>query len=82
MEDLVAPIDGIKFEIERFLDEQIGAQPLPFSGMDKSSSATCVFHVTAGCFRGSLCPFRHLKPDRTVVCKHWLRGLCKKGLIF
>jgi len=25
------------------------------------------------------CPYRHIKGDRTVVCKHWLRGLCKKG---
>jgi len=22
---------------------------------------------------------RHVRGDRTVVCKHWLRGLCKKG---
>ncbi|KAL7677202.1 hypothetical protein ACOME3_003442 [Neoechinorhynchus agilis] len=32
-----------------------------------------------GCPRGDMCPFRHVKGDRTVVCKHWLRGLCKKG---
>ncbi|KAH7636284.1 cleavage and polyadenylation specificity factor subunit 4-like [Dermatophagoides farinae] len=79
MEDLVAPIIDIKFDIERDLDEQIGALPLPFPGMDKSGSATCVFHIRGICQRGSMCPYRHIKPDRTVVCKHWLRGLCKKG---
>lgn len=26
-----------------------------------------------------MCPFRHTKGEKTVVCKHWLRGLCKKG---
>lgn len=28
---------------------------------------------------GIRCPFRHMKGDKTIVCKHWLRGLCKKG---
>ena len=23
--------------------------------------------------------FRHVRGDKTIVCKHWLRGLCKKG---
>ncbi len=22
---------------------------------------------------------RHVRGDKTIVCKHWLRGLCKKG---
>ena len=28
---------------------------------------------------GGMCPFRHISGEKTVVCKHWLRGLCKKG---
>lgn len=28
---------------------------------------------------GVRCPFRHVSREKTVVCKHWLRGLCKKG---
>lgn len=28
---------------------------------------------------GKLCPFRHDHGEKMVVCKHWLRGLCKKG---
>lgn len=30
-------------------------------------------------FAGAMCPFRHISGEKTVVCKHWLRGLCKKG---
>ncbi|TFK05891.1 group 10 secretory phospholipase A2-like [Platysternon megacephalum] len=26
-----------------------------------------------------MCPFRHISGEKTVVCKHWLRGLCKRG---
>ena len=26
-----------------------------------------------------VCSFRHVRGDKTIVCKHWLRGLCKKG---
>lgn len=81
MEEIVAPIDGIVFEIERDLEAQVGAISLPFQGMDKSGAATCTFHISGSCMRGSMCPFRHIKPDRTIVCKHWLRGLCKKGLL-
>uniref|UniRef100_K7GJV3 Cleavage and polyadenylation specificity factor subunit 4 n=1 Tax=Pelodiscus sinensis TaxID=13735 RepID=K7GJV3_PELSI len=28
---------------------------------------------------GLMCPFRHSSGEQTVVCKHWLRGLCKRG---
>lgn len=79
MEEIVAPLGAIVFDLERDLDEQIGALPLPFPGMDKSGAAVCVFHLRGTCTRSSMCPFRHVKPDRTIVCKHWLRGLCKKG---
>ncbi|XP_075626875.1 putative cleavage and polyadenylation specificity factor subunit 4-like protein [Balearica regulorum gibbericeps] len=35
----------------------------------------------SGCVPGPgvRCPFRHVAGEKTVVCKHWLRGLCKKG---
>ena len=79
MEEVVAAVGTVIFDIERDLDEQVGAQPLPFPGMDKSGAATCVFHLRGQCSRGTMCPYRHIKPDRTIVCKHWLRGLCKKG---
>uniref|UniRef100_A0A8C6T146 Cleavage and polyadenylation specificity factor subunit 4 n=1 Tax=Neogobius melanostomus TaxID=47308 RepID=A0A8C6T146_9GOBI len=69
MQDLLANVDHIKFDLEIAVKQQLGAQPLPFPGMDKSGSAVCEWHV----------PFRHISGEKTVVCKHWLRGLCKKG---
>jgi hypothetical protein len=41
MDVIVANIDNIHFKIETELNEQIGAYQLPFSGMDKSTSAVC-----------------------------------------
>lgn len=79
MELLVAGFDDIKFNVEIALDEQHGALPLPFNGMDKSIAAVCSFYPKGSCSKGALCPMRHVRGDRTVVCKHWLRGLCKKG---
>jgi cleavage and polyadenylation specificity factor subunit 4 len=35
--------------------------------------------MKSSCSKGGQCPFRHLKGDKSVLCKHWLRGLCKKG---
>lgn len=34
MDLIVASVEHIKFDIEVALDEQFGALPLPFSGMD------------------------------------------------
>ncbi|CAH0398942.1 unnamed protein product [Chilo suppressalis] len=80
MEVLVANVDHIKFDIDYALEEQYGALPLPFPGMDKSTAAVCeFFSQPGGCSNGPQCPYRHVRGDRTVVCKHWLRGLCKKG---
>lgn len=79
MEAIVANVDHITFDIERALHMQLGCQPLPFIGMDKSGSAICTFFLSGTCSKGISCPFRHVRGERLVVCKHWLRGLCKKG---
>ncbi|XP_045623781.1 cleavage and polyadenylation specificity factor subunit 4-like [Procambarus clarkii] len=79
MEVIVANVDKITFDIETQLEEQVGAQMLPFPGMDKSIAAVCTFYMRGNCSKSVNCPFRHVRGDRTVVCKHWLRGLCKKG---
>uniref|UniRef100_A0A3B4AXN1 Cleavage and polyadenylation specificity factor subunit 4 n=1 Tax=Periophthalmus magnuspinnatus TaxID=409849 RepID=A0A3B4AXN1_9GOBI len=71
MQDLLANVDHIKFDLEIAVRQQLGAQPLPFPGMD---SDILTFLSTGG-----MCPFRHISGEKTVVCKHWLRGLCKKG---
>jgi cleavage and polyadenylation specificity factor subunit 4 len=43
MEFIIANTDSSNFKIEYELESQIGALPLPFSGMDKSLSAVCNF---------------------------------------
>ncbi|XP_063710035.1 cleavage and polyadenylation specificity factor subunit 4 [Culicoides brevitarsis] len=81
MDYLIANVDHVFFKIEEDLDQQYGT--VPFPGMDKSTAAVCLFYNQAdgtdGCEKGASCPFRHIRGDRTIVCKHWLRGLCKKG---
>lgn len=43
MEFIISNTDNSHFKIEFELNDQIGALPLPFSGMDKSLSAVCNF---------------------------------------
>ena len=40
MEDLIANVKDIKFDIETCIEQQLGIQPLPFPGMD-SEYFTC-----------------------------------------
>lgn len=42
MECLVANVDHVTFDVETALDEQYGALPLPFPGMD-SEYSVCFF---------------------------------------
>uniref|UniRef100_A0A5S6Q3E8 Cleavage and polyadenylation specificity factor subunit 4 n=2 Tax=Trichuris muris TaxID=70415 RepID=A0A5S6Q3E8_TRIMR len=77
--NMLNAMDDVVFDVEEALENQIGLQPLPFPGMDKTGSAVCVFFLRGTCSRGILCPLRHISGEKAVVCKHWLRGLCKKG---
>lgn len=77
MNELVAPVDDLITNVEYLIDNQIGILPLPFPMMDKSNVATCKFYPR--CRLDRFCPFRHSKTKKNIVCKHWLRGLCKKG---
>ena len=43
MDFIIANADNFHFKIEHELNDQIGALPLPFAGMDKSLSAVCNF---------------------------------------
>jgi len=79
MQEVVANLDHVKFDLEYAIERQLGVQPLPFTGMDKSVAPVCQFFIINACQRGANCPFRHISGNKAVVCKHWLRGLCKKG---
>uniref|UniRef100_A0A8B9TDS2 Cleavage and polyadenylation specificity factor subunit 4 n=1 Tax=Anas platyrhynchos TaxID=8839 RepID=A0A8B9TDS2_ANAPL len=84
MQELIASVDHIKFDLELAVEQQLGAQPAAFSRHgqcvgDRGGAAVCEFFLKAACGKGGMCPFRHISGEKTVVCKHWLRGLCKKG---
>lgn len=51
MEDIVASVADLKFEIEMQLYNQVGVQPLPFPGMDSTvqTSFDCDNIVIAFC---------------------------------
>ena len=70
---------GYDFKFDREIREQIGVAQLPFSGMDKSQNQMCELFLMNRCQHGKRCCYRHVRTDKMIVCKHWLRGLCKKG---
>ncbi len=78
MQDIIAPVQNIHFDLDEIVCSQQGALPLPFPNMDKANVGVCEFFLRSNC-SNQRCPFRHIHGDKTVVCKHWLRGLCKKG---
>lgn len=43
MEFIVAGVENIKFDIEVALEQQYGALPLPFSGMDSKFNKKIMF---------------------------------------
>lgn len=78
MQDIIAPVQNIHFDLDEIVCSQVGALPLPFPNMDKANVGVCEFFLRSNC-TNQRCPFRHIHGEKTVVCKHWLRGLCKKG---
>ncbi|NWH73422.1 CPSF4 factor, partial [Piaya cayana] len=81
MQGLVAGVEKIRFELEADVEQQRGAQPLPFLGMDSNGGcgAQAGTDTKSAPRAGMRCPFQHISGEKMVVCKHWLRGLCKKG---
>lgn len=67
------------FKFSRFLlsTYRLGVDP---------EAPLCKAYIAGHCPNGTLCTERHIAADKFVhshynnlVCKHWLRGLCKKG---
>ncbi|NXP03697.1 CPSF4 factor, partial [Thinocorus orbignyianus] len=90
MQELVAGVERIRLDLEADVEQERGAQPLPFPGTHSGGLsallsptelgvAVCKFFHQGLCSEGVRCPLRHVGREKTVVCKHWLRGLCKKG---
>ena len=48
MQDLLATVDHIKFDLEIAVEQQLGAQPLPFPGMDSKYTSLHVMLLLPG----------------------------------
>uniref|UniRef100_A0A8C5X915 Cleavage and polyadenylation specificity factor subunit 4 n=1 Tax=Malurus cyaneus samueli TaxID=2593467 RepID=A0A8C5X915_9PASS len=71
MQELVAGVEKISFDSEAEAEQQRGARPLPLAGVDGEPAVTRVSPGAQGpAGRGGAKP---------AVCKHWLRGLCRRG---
>lgn len=54
MQELIASVDHIKFDLELAVEQQLGAQPLPFPGMDSACGRRARPFLPG--VRGRLCP--------------------------
>lgn len=78
---------------ELLLESRIKTEIQPALKLDADNQICKPFLSPNGCPRGAACPLRHTTPSTAnyvviptpttvqgrTVCKHWLRGLCKKG---
>ncbi|PWZ03583.1 hypothetical protein BCV70DRAFT_197785 [Testicularia cyperi] len=78
-----------EFSFEPYVKSQLGVK------LDNDAQICPDFAERLACPRGASCPRRHVRPsqlnflppgstalrdpNKRTVCKHWLRGLCKKG---
>ncbi|NWZ27828.1 CPSF4 factor, partial [Asarcornis scutulata] len=84
MQELVVGMERLRFDLEADVEQQRGAQPLPFPGMCSEMGARALGQPWGGGVAGLQEGEGEPHPcsagtERAVVCKHWLRGLCKKG---
>ncbi|NWW94831.1 CPSF4 factor, partial [Rhynochetos jubatus] len=79
MQELVTGVERISFDSEAGVGQQRGALPFPGMG-SKLGTGPCGI-LGGGCVprAGMPCPLWHVGREKTVVCQHWLHGLCKKG---
>ncbi|GAK67178.1 uncharacterized protein PAN0_017d5404 [Moesziomyces antarcticus] len=86
-----SPADFIhnEFSFEHYVKANLGVK------LDNDAQICPDYAERLQCPRGAACPRRHVKPsqlnflphgsnalrdpNKRTVCKHWLRGLCKKG---
>lgn len=77
MSSAIAPLGSqiFRFEVENGLDE---TRRLDESAPGVSTDPCPHFFSASGCTRGERCQWRHGRNEHAIVCKHYLRGLCKK----
>ncbi|NWU67561.1 CPSF4 factor, partial [Pterocles burchelli] len=79
MQELVAGVEKLRFELGADVEQPQGAHPLPFLGMDSKLGTGYGSDIWSIPWPGARCPFQRVGGERTAVCRRWLRGLCKKG---
>ncbi|NWV61466.1 CPSF4 factor, partial [Malurus elegans] len=91
MQELVAGVEKISFDSEAEAEQQRGARPLPLAGVDVSPVSVAVKLSPGGCGQGcgDKPAVTRVSPGaqgpagrggaKPAVCKHWLRGLCRRG---
>ncbi|KRH92931.1 Polyadenylation factor I complex, subunit, Yth1 (CPSF subunit) [Pseudoloma neurophilia] len=62
--------NDLTFDFEDYLNHNLH--------LSEHQDIYCKDFQNGNCFRKN-CKFYHVKLDNAVVCKHWLRGLCKKN---
>ncbi|KAI5148967.1 cleavage and polyadenylation specificity factor subunit 4 [Enteropsectra breve] len=62
--------DSLEFEFEHFIREELQ--------LSETKPVYCELYQNGQC-TDRRCPLLHIKLSSAVVCKHWLRGLCKKN---
>jgi cleavage and polyadenylation specificity factor subunit 4 len=79
---------SFQFNIDPFIDALQQSKRLHAIELDRPVCKLYNSHRVNSCPRGSDCPYKHNNRSNSsshssdstdVVCKHWLRGLCKKG---
>ncbi|ORZ35768.1 hypothetical protein BCR44DRAFT_35404 [Catenaria anguillulae PL171] len=71
----ITSADGYTFDFEEFVKHDLAIT----LAIDHNSQICRTYLKTSNCPLGPRCPYKHPASARKVVCKHWLRGLCKKG---
>lgn len=64
------------FDIDAAVEQQLSERQIALKQIE---AKTCPLFLSGFCTKTSLCQGRHSKGVDGEVCKHWVRGLCKKG---
>ncbi|EQB61562.1 cleavage and polyadenylation specific factor 30kda [Vairimorpha apis BRL 01] len=62
--------DSIRFDFEDYIENELG--------LHIEEDIYCDLYQTNQCHNKD-CDKQHIKLATSVICKHWLRGLCKKN---
>ncbi|XP_032055823.1 cleavage and polyadenylation specificity factor subunit 4-like [Aythya fuligula] len=89
MQELVVGMERLRVDLEADVEQQRGAQPLPFLGecsikdcpflhVDTTvdNSRACPWYDRGFCRNGPSCKYKH---RRRVMCANYLVGFCPEG---